>query len=216
MKPNYETVVDTWELLPLAFAMGIHALIIALQIGLATFLVISGALALRPSIVPPAWQRSLGLSVEGAQSSRGAALLRIGLGVLLLLPLLVGAPTLVSLLAGLGAFAVLLIGERAIPAESRRRGRLARGAALLAAAVVALFIVWEGEDGLALGIALSTNMQEWRVRELEWQHENDVEAPKVGDLAPDFELHDPNGETAVRLSDYRDQRPVVLVFGSYT
>ena len=41
-------------------------------------------------------------------------------------------------------------------------------------------------------------------------------APKVGDVAPDFELQDPEGETAVRLSDFRDKRPVVLVFGSYT
>jgi len=43
-----------------------------------------------------------------------------------------------------------------------------------------------------------------------------VSAPKVGDLAPDFELQDPSGETAVRLSDFRGTRPVALVFGSYT
>jgi hypothetical protein len=41
-------------------------------------------------------------------------------------------------------------------------------------------------------------------------------APKEGDVAPDFELHDASGENAVRLSDFRGRRPVALVFGSFT
>ena len=36
------------------------------------------------------------------------------------------------------------------------------------------------------------------------------------DLAPDFELQDPSGRTAVRLADFRGVRAVALVFGSYT
>jgi hypothetical protein len=42
-------------------------------------------------------------------------------------------------------------------------------------------------------------------------------APDVGDPAPDFELpllHDRS--TTVRLSSFRDQQPVALIFGSYT
>jgi len=41
-------------------------------------------------------------------------------------------------------------------------------------------------------------------------------APKEGDVAPDFELRDVNGENPVRLSDFRGKRPVALVFGSFT
>ena len=41
-------------------------------------------------------------------------------------------------------------------------------------------------------------------------------APKVGDVAPGFELHDVNGENAIRLSAFRGQKPVALIFGSYT
>ncbi len=47
--------------------------------------------------------------------------------------------------------------------------------------------------------------------------EREKHAPVVGDAAPDFEL--PYlGETAkkVRLSDVLRERPVALVFGSYT
>jgi len=36
-------------------------------------------------------------------------------------------------------------------------------------------------------------------------------APKAGDVAPDFELRDVNGENPVRLSDFRGKKPVALV-----
>jgi hypothetical protein len=39
---------------------------------------------------------------------------------------------------------------------------------------------------------------------------------RVGQEAPDFSLKSLNGDTAVRLSSFRGQKPVVLIFGSYT
>jgi peroxiredoxin len=53
-------------------------------------------------------------------------------------------------------------------------------------------------------------------KEKAWQKKYDAKAPRVGDLAPDFELTDVSGEQQVRLSDFRDQKPVALVFGSFT
>jgi hypothetical protein len=35
-------------------------------------------------------------------------------------------------------------------------------------------------------------------------------------MAPDFELFDVDGESAVRLSDFCGWKPVALVFGSFT
>jgi peroxiredoxin len=49
-----------------------------------------------------------------------------------------------------------------------------------------------------------------------WQKKHDLNAPKVGDLAPDFELYDSSGENRVRLAEFRGQKPVALVFGSFT
>lgn len=37
-----------------------------------------------------------------------------------------------------------------------------------------------------------------------------------GDLAPDFKLKTLDGSKSVRLSKFRGQKPVVLIFGSYT
>ncbi|MEX2174582.1 MAG: deiodinase family protein [Pirellulaceae bacterium] len=42
------------------------------------------------------------------------------------------------------------------------------------------------------------------------------QVPQPGEMAPDFELASPDGQTTVRLSSFRDKRPVVLVFGSFT
>ena len=49
-----------------------------------------------------------------------------------------------------------------------------------------------------------------------WQKHYDAQAPKVGDIAPDFELRDAHGENPVRLSNLLGEKPVALVFGSFT
>jgi len=38
----------------------------------------------------------------------------------------------------------------------------------------------------------------------------------VGDMAPDFSLESPDHKSTVQLSSFRGEKPVVLVFGSYT
>jgi hypothetical protein len=42
------------------------------------------------------------------------------------------------------------------------------------------------------------------------------EFAKFGELAPDFTLITQHGKGKISLADYRDKRPVVLIFGSYT
>ena len=49
-----------------------------------------------------------------------------------------------------------------------------------------------------------------------WQKKYDIHAPRVGDIAPDFELMDTNGKNPVRLSALIGKRPIALVFGSFT
>ncbi len=53
-------------------------------------------------------------------------------------------------------------------------------------------------------------------KERDWQARFEPQAPRPGDVAPDFELRDAEGENPVRLSGFRGQKPVALIFGSYT
>jgi hypothetical protein len=41
-------------------------------------------------------------------------------------------------------------------------------------------------------------------------------APAVGDSAPDFSLKTLDGKATVTLSSFKGEKPVVLIFGSYT
>ena len=59
-------------------------------------------------------------------------------------------------------------------------------------------------------------MKHYREEYTRWQLKHDAGAPKVGDVAPDFELKDVDGENTVRLSDFRGDTPVALIFGSFT
>lgn len=61
-----------------------------------------------------------------------------------------------------------------------------------------------------------TKSFKYRKIEIDWQKKYGANAPKVGTLAPDFELYDVSGKYRVKLSDYRGQIPVALVFGSFT
>jgi hypothetical protein len=49
-----------------------------------------------------------------------------------------------------------------------------------------------------------------------WQQKYDALAPKVGDASLDFELYDVTGKHHVRLSDFQNEKPVALIFGSFT
>jgi hypothetical protein len=50
----------------------------------------------------------------------------------------------------------------------------------------------------------------------QWHADNDPDAPKAGEAAPDFELADISGSARVRLSELTREKPVALVFGSFT
>ena len=56
----------------------------------------------------------------------------------------------------------------------------------------------------------------YRKKAMKRQKMLNTQAPKAGDLAPDFTLSDISGTESVTLSDLRGKKPVALIFGSYT
>ena len=57
---------------------------------------------------------------------------------------------------------------------------------------------------------------QYRKKVMKAQKALDAKAPKAGDEAPDFTLTDSRGVETVTLSDFREKKPVALVFGSFT
>lgn len=216
MDLGYETIIETKNLI---WTMGVyllHAGIVFLQTSLACFLLATGAHHLLAPDLDRSWLRKLGAIEIGGPSTRSFGAIRLAFGLLMLAPLAIGAPTGVSLLGMIGALVLLIVLERRVCAADGLRGRFVRRAAIAFAAVASVFLIWEGEDNLVLGADLLLQSKQWRDEEVAWQNALDPKSPKVGDLAPDFELQDPQGKVRVRLSDFRGKRPVALVFGSYT
>jgi hypothetical protein len=216
MDPSYESVIDTENLIWTMLVYLLHGGFLFFHASLAGFLVATGSLGLFAPDFDRGWLRKLGAISIGQPNTRNLGAIRLALGLTLLTPLALGAPMAVSLIALVGAAAFLFLRERGLPAADKLRGRFIRRMAIAFAMFSALFMLWEREDNLVLAADLLVNSMEWRNEELAWQYEMDVQSPKVGDLAPDFELQDPDGNLAIRLSDFRGKRPVALVFGSYT
>ena len=212
METSYATVVDPASMVTAGLPLLIHTFFVALEVAVALHFIVHGGVMMRGGDPTPRWGR-LGMLVptERWSASRlGGA--QVALGVLIVLPLVTGAPTALSALALAAGIVVLWrLGARA--------DEIGRGMrrVVMAAAVMALgFLVFEGEDPARQIREVATKAWYWRDHELGWQLAHDVDSPKVGDLAPDFELQDPSGANSVRLSTFRGKRPVALVFGSYT
>ncbi len=187
MDPAYETVVDPATMVFTLAAYLVHGGFALFQVVLAGLM---GAEAVRSFRVGAVYPGAVHLAVSAA----------------LLLPLLTGAPVGVAMAGSAFAFWLLLHAPRG----------WRRTLATPLAALLTVFMIWEREDPLRLGVDLATTMQAVRNEEVTWQRAADLQAPKVGDLAPDFSLEDPTGTERMRLSEHRGKRPVALLFGSYT
>jgi len=63
---------------------------------------------------------------------------------------------------------------------------------------------------------MNLTQERWHAIQVE-QAKREARVPSAGDVAPDFELPVLGDlERTVRLSSFRDERAVALIFGSYT
>lgn len=60
------------------------------------------------------------------------------------------------------------------------------------------------------------SLLQMRQRGRELGYDSAKRAPWPGELAPDFRLRSPDGQTTLQLSEFRGKKPVVLIFGSFT
>ncbi len=83
-----------------------------------------------------------------------------------------------------------------------------RTAFLLSSTVVALILC---------GACATQRNQDDVIKEMVKKHKAKPDnAPKVGDLAPNFKLKSRDGKSEVDLASFRGKKPVMLIFGSYT
>ncbi|MFT5730007.1 MAG: hypothetical protein ACI8PB_004181 [Desulforhopalus sp.] len=199
-------------------AYGIHVYLALAQVALCLFLVANGMILLSKKDELSVWPTRLGLRInERARKWSINGWLMILTGITLILPLF-GLPYLLAVAAcAASVIWMISLGSDTANLNRKKTGRVFRKVLTVSAVIILGFTLWEGRDLVRAGWDVTYKAAYWDKKEVQgWQKTNNPHAPKVGELAPDFELTDVNGTNTVRLADFRGNRPVVLLFGSFT
>ena len=201
-----------------AITYGTHAFLAIAQVTLSLFLMMNGVFLLLGKTELAKWPSRFGLITSeklGQNRLNGWVMTFTGLG--LILPLL-GFPYWIGIIAcAASIYWVITLSRSAEDSSGRRTGSFARKGLLASAVLILGFTVWEGRDLVRAGWDVNYKAIYWRNKEVSgWQKDNNPNVPKPGEMAPDFELTDVHGAKVIRLSDFQGNRPVVLLFGSFT
>ena len=197
---------------------GLHGLLAAAQIALGLFLMANGKILLSDKKQLGKWATRFGLTINERLSQKPLnGWLMIVTGAGLILPIL-GLPHWSAIAAcPLAIYWIIALRKSAETAEMSRSGSWVQKGLIIGAVLVFGFTLWEGNDPVRSSVSITYKAAYYEKTEVQgWQKTNNPNVPQVGELAPDFELTDVHGEETVRLSDFRGNRPVVLLFGSFT
>lgn len=201
-----------------AIIYGLHAILALAQVLLCLFLVANGKILLSDKKQLGKWSDRFGLTLnEQLRQNSLNGWLMILTGVALILPL-VGLSYWIAVAAcPVSIYWIMALTSGFDIVERKKSAVWVQKGLMIGAIFVFGFTIWEGKDLIRTSAVITYKAAYWEMTEVfGWQKTNNPNAPKVGELAPDFELTDVTGTKTVRLSDFRGKKPVVLLFGSFT
>lgn len=188
------------------------------QILLGLYMVVSGIVHLSSKKSLGKWAGRFGLVVNQKIKQRPwMSWLMIATGIALILPLFGLSYWIAVVACVIAIYCIYTMATGLDDHKKKQTGNITRKGLVLSAILVFSFTIWEGRDLVYVGFSVNYKALYWRYVEVKvWQHENNPNVPKVGELAPDFELLDYSGTKTVRLSNFIGKKPVVLLFGSFS
>ena len=196
---------------------GTHAYLAIAQIVLCIILIANGFLNLSSQGSLGKWAKRSGFVINPIERNKFRSLLMFATGVSLILPLFGASYWLAVIACPIAIYLILNLSKGLTDPLEKKTGNLMRKGLILSALLICGFTAWEERDLIYAGYLVNYKTIYWRHKEVSvWQQENNPNVPKIGEMAPDFELSDFTGEKTVRLSDFRGEKPVVLLFGSFT
>lgn len=194
-----------------------QSLFVLAQAGLAAFLLVSGIADLFFYGRGGKWSKRFALVSKIPEAQRNlVGLTKLVLCLILLCPLVLGVTYMASVSAAIAVFFLLVWVEAGIEPDARGPGRSMRYLMMALAVISLSTTLFQRYDNLEAGYRIFSRAIKQRVRVLAWQKEENEKAPKVGEMATDFELLSADMKRRVRLSDFRNRKPVALIFGSHT
>jgi hypothetical protein len=188
------------------------------QILLCLYMVASGIVHLSSKKSLGKWAGRFGLVVnQKIKQKHWMSWLMIATGIAFILPLFGLSYWFAVVACVIAIYCILTMTTGLADLKERPTGNIMRNGLALSAILIFGFTIWEGRDLVYVGFNVNYKAIYWRHVEVTvWQHEHNPNVPKVGELAPDFELSDYTGTKTARLSDFKGKKPVVLLFGSFT
>jgi hypothetical protein len=197
---------------------GAHAFLAFAQVALSLFLLVNGAILISNRKQLGKWAQFFGLMTnEQLKQNSPYGWLMMVTGAALILPLF-GLPHWFTIIVcPVSIYWIKTLGGGIADTDRRRTGSLARKGLIISAVLIFGFTIWEGRDLVRACWDITSKAAYWQKKEVQgWQKKNNPNTPKVGEMAPDFELTDVTGKHTFRLSDFREKKRVVLLFGSFT
>jgi len=203
-----------WTLL----AYGLQSMFAFFQVIIAAYLVFFGLLQLTKKENLGKWSTRLGFFiVSNISQKKFFGVLEIICGIFMIVPFFTGASYFLSIISGITGIGIYLFSSRYQEQRKKTSGKFVRIIVSLLALVMISMTIWEQGDLITKAKTVISKAAYWRKLEVVgWQQKHNPNAPKIGDMAPDFFLHDTTGKKSIRLSDYRGKQAVVLIFGSFT
>ena len=197
---------------------GAHSYFALAQMALCLFLVANGVILLTNRKQLGKWAQWFGLLPSGRLAQKPLnGWLMLGTGAALILPLF-GLPYWLAVAAcPVGFYWVKALSGGDGENDRKKSGILIQKGLLVSSVLILAFTIWEGKDLIKTAVVINSKAAYYQMTEVfGWQKKNNPNAPKKGEMAPDFEVTDLTGTKTIRLSDFRGERPVVLLFGSFT
>lgn len=197
---------------------GVHAFLALAQVLLCLFLVANGKILLSDKKQLGKWSNRFGLTLnERLRQNSLNGWIMIITGVAFILPLFGLSYWIVVVACPVSIYWIMALTREQDIVERKNSTRWTQKGLMVSAILVFGFTLWEGKDLVRASAVITYKAAYWQMTEVQgWQKTNNPNVPKVGELAPDFELTDVTGTKTVRLSDFKGKKPVVLLFGSFT
>ncbi len=211
---EYQQIMDIDSVMPFVVGFATQGLLSAFQLWLALAFIGSGLInLLRQRDIY--WLRYLGATTNINSGLKvKMALVQLFFGSALLLPVFYSLSFWVLLVVFSCVVTFILYFEKIPSKDGKNTGKVTRMGFIVFALLGAVYTGYDQNDPITNMKKFAVDVDEWRPKEQAWQDKNDVNAPKVGDMAPQFTLLNSEGSNKNSLTDFLGAKPVVFFLGA--
>jgi hypothetical protein len=209
---DYEMIMDSSTMNFVWVSLGIHFLLTFLIYWVVGTLILSAILNhFQPNTIN-SFLLKMGFAEQLSPDKRRIVVtVKLISGFILLLPLVINIGWIIPTIVLVGVFFFLQYQEKIILTTNKNKGTLMRYAVMCFVLIGVAVNVFEKKEIASFSVDMFLSSMSYQQTEVAWQNETDLQAPKEGEIAPDFV---PYLKDTLRLSALYNDKPTALIFGA--